>query len=301
MLRNSLRALLTEIIDYAGLFPPASEDMQTAVEHFAEYSDGPRNWLLGRFVVPVSSLPDFDVASGGHLPALEDAIPWRLTAIAGADLKADLEEIEAFNEAHVDPSRGLAVVDTLEMVIADPSHIEKVLDLVPDGLQPYFEAPSPRQSADIIQALAGTRGRAKIRTGGITPDSLPSPAMLARFLKKCARGNVPFKATAGLHHPVRGGHRLTLEPEGPTAVMHGFINIFLAATQLYSEGASEAVAAVLTETDPHAFRFGAEGVGWRGHFFDLEELEAGRANFAMSFGSCSFMQPIRDLLEIGWL
>jgi len=34
---------------------------------------------------------------------------------------------------------------------------------------------------------------------------------------------VPFKATAGLHHPLRCIHPLTHEPNSPAAAMHGFL------------------------------------------------------------------------------
>src|SRR3954466_16148905 len=44
---------------------------------------------------------------------------------------------------------------------------------------------------------------AKVRTGGVTPDAIPSAETLARFIHECARRRLAFKATAGLHHAIR--------------------------------------------------------------------------------------------------
>ena len=48
------RALLSELFDYAGLFPPARLDLDTAVRNYACYLDEPEAWMLSRFVVPAS-------------------------------------------------------------------------------------------------------------------------------------------------------------------------------------------------------------------------------------------------------
>ena len=61
------------------------------------------------------------------------------------------------------------------------------------------------------------------------PEAIPDPADLARFIAACAAAGVPWKATAGLHHPVRAEQALTYEPGAPRAVMHGFLNVFAAA------------------------------------------------------------------------
>lgn len=49
-----LRTLLIHAVDYAGLFPPAKLDMETAVRNYASYQEGEHSWALGRFIVPVS-------------------------------------------------------------------------------------------------------------------------------------------------------------------------------------------------------------------------------------------------------
>ena len=138
--------------------------------------------------------------------------------------------------------------------------------------------------------------RAKIRTGGLTPEAFPSCADLAHFLHACATANVPFKATAGLHHPVRSTHRPTYEADSPTAMMHGFVNVFLAAALLWHRGSSEADAlATLEETSPGAFHFDAKLRELARFFAHGGATEGGAPQFAISFGSCSFEEPIQIL------
>jgi hypothetical protein len=136
--------------------------------------------------------------------------------------------------------------------------------------------------------------RAKIRTGGITEDAFPSPEAVAAFIRACRREGVSFKATAGLHHPLRCVRPLTYEPNAAVSTMHGFVNVFMAAAM------PQEAEAILVETDPRAFTFTDLGAGWRSHHVEIEQLRAMR-QFAVSFGSCSFEEPINDLKDLGWL
>jgi len=137
--------------------------------------------------------------------------------------------------------------------------------------------------------------RAKIRTGGITPDAFPAIGSVAEFLRACKTKGVAFKATAGLHHPLRCVKPLTYEPNAPTGTMHGFLNVFLAAAMV------DHADAILAETDPAAFTFDDDHASWRGHRVTTDELRTMRRDFATSFGSCSFEEPIGDSRTLGWL
>jgi hypothetical protein len=55
----SINALLTAIVDYAGLFPPATLDLRQAMANYVQYSGTPDCWLLGKFVLPASRLDEF--------------------------------------------------------------------------------------------------------------------------------------------------------------------------------------------------------------------------------------------------
>ena len=142
---------------------------------------------------------------------------------------------------------------------------------------------------------------AKIRTGGVTADAIPPTRDVAAFLVGAARAGVSFKATAGLHHAIRAAHPLTYAADSPTAVMHGFVNVFLAAGLARAGGSLDEVAAILDETDPSAFRFEPAGVHWRSRAIALTQLQETRDRFARSFGSCSFTEPVQDLHAWGLL
>ena len=139
---------------------------------------------------------------------------------------------------------------------------------------------------------------AKVRTGGVKPEAIPSVEAVADFIRACAERRLAFKATAGLHHPVRAEHSLTYEPDAPRAVMHGFLNVFLAAG--FAWHGEPDIEPVLAETDPSAFRFD-ERACWRDRSLDAEQVREARTNFAHAFGSCSFEEPVRDLEALGLL
>ena len=152
-----------------------------------------------------------------------------------------------------------------------------------------FEGAKPGAFVEItgvalIPEIAKRGLRAKIRTGG---DAVPSIEQVADFLRACKTAGVAFKATAGLHHPIRRPIRKD--------AMHGFVNVFLAAAMV--DRAEE----ILREEDASAFVFEDDKVKWRGREVSVEELAKMRREFALSFGSCSFEEPIDDLKELGWL
>jgi hypothetical protein len=113
---------------------------------------------------------------------------------------------------------------------------------------------------------------------------------------------VPFKATAGLHHPVRALRPLTTELKGPSAVMHGFLNVFLAAAFVSCCGmAFDDAVGILGEEAPARFVVTEDAIAWGSFRVDVEALRAVRRTFATAFGSCSFEEPIEDLQAIGLL
>lgn len=140
--------------------------------------------------------------------------------------------------------------------------------------------------------------RAKIRTGSVTAEGFPSVEVVAEFLAACARAKVAFKATAGLHHAVRGVYALTYEPGSATATMHGFVNVFLAAALAWRGEDVGAVRATLEVEDAGAFVFGKRDVRWLGFMVTAAELETVRREFAIGFGSCSFTEPLEELKRL---
>jgi hypothetical protein len=138
----------------------------------------------------------------------------------------------------------------------------------------------------------------KIRTGGLKPEAIPGPADVAAFIAACAERRLPFKATAGLHHPIRAMYPLTYEAGAPQAVMHGFLNVLMASAFAW-HGEAE-IEPIISETDASAFSFD-QRAHWRNKSLGLAEIHDARLNFMHSVGSCSFDEPVADLQALGLL
>ncbi len=285
----ALETLLAELIDYSGLFAPAALPMADAVANHAQYVTGAERRLLGRFIVPLARLDEFAVAVDGLGDRRPTASrPWRVAVIAGP---ADTTALRAFSSRH----GGTLVIDTIETKADAPEQIPAIAAALGAQYTVYVEVPVRSDPTPLLAALAAVGLRAKIRTGGMTPDAFPSPAEVMRFLVACVELGVPFKATAGLHHPLRGEYRLTYEPDAAHGTMYGFLNIFLTAALLRAGHPASSVAPLLEERDARALAFSADGITWRGLTVTTAQLAAARTVLAASFGSCSFAEPVEDL------
>jgi hypothetical protein len=160
----------------------------------------------------------------------------------------------------------------------------------------YCEVPE-----EDLEAVREIGSYAKLRTGGTTPSAIPDGATISAFIRKCARLQLPFKATAGLHHPLRGMYKLTYADNAPVGCMHAFINLLFAACWLWSGGAEELTQIILNETDARAFSFEDVRASWREHVLSTGDITRARRDFIHSFGSCSFTEPVEALQELGWL
>lgn len=304
---SAVVALLAEAIDYAGLFPPAALDMPGAVAEYASYLESADRWALGKFVVPAARLEELaDVAratradrDGAYAPART----WRLSAVFAADVAGEMERVNAFHHAHGATGRGWSArVEAIEVRAQSADDVRAFAAAIPPEIDRFIEVPVSGDVGPLVRAIGSANAFAKIRTGGTTADAFPSSDDVARFLSACVTEGVRFKATAGLHHPVRGEYPLTYAPDSARGTMFGFLNIFLAAAFL-GAGESETVAgAVLDERRADAFRFDDHHVSWNGHTLSIDQLAVARAGTIRSFGSCSFREPIDELesLRLVW-
>ena len=220
----AISALLSNIIDYAGLYPPACLALSEVIANYERYRESPEAWMLNRLVLPASRLNAVDPK--GH---------WRVTLIADEepfDLPSCVESVETKDLRS----------------FTQPVYRELPLDDIEDGF-------------------------AKIRTAEISSEYLTT------FLMKAAARRLPFKATAGLHHPIR-------------AQQHGFINVFLAAAHAWHGADQDFVLDIINQTDPDKLL---------NHHLSVSQIAEARHDFAHSFGSCSFEEPIQDLQQLGWL
>jgi hypothetical protein len=296
---RALDALVAGLVDYAGLFPPASEGMRTALEHYASYFEGDDRAALGRFIVPVSRLRELEDAGGNLMPRGPGSEPWQLSALVADDARVAGDAILDFNSRHGPGSRdGHVVIDVVELKASTANDIARYRLELPKSLTAYFEIPIRGDVTPLIDAISRAGARAKVRTGGVTAESIPPATEVIDFIAACQHAGVPFKATAGLHHPIRGPYRLTYEPGSPAGTMYGFLNVFVAAALLYAGQSRSTAIAALEETDSRAFVFDDDAIVWRGKRLNAEQIEASRRDFAMSFGSCSFREPVDELAAL---
>jgi hypothetical protein len=286
----ALQALLARIIDYAGLFPPAGSSMSDAVANYAQYQASESAWALGRFVVPANRLAEFEAARS-RLPIRQT---WQLTCLIGDNLHDDSLRVHDFNRR----SRSIgAAVDSIEIKLGCGDRAQLLRQIPPSDVCVYFEV-SLDEPLEQLAAINKAGARAKLRTGGVTAEAIPSAEGVTGFLSRCADAGVAFKATAGLHHPVRSIHPLTYEPNAPRARMHGFLNVFLAAAFALQKVPQNEMAAVLNSENPADFYFDDIGARWRDSTLTTDQIRHTRDQFAISFGSCSFEEPLHDLRDV---
>lgn len=277
-----------ERIDYAGLFPPAALPLADAVAHFASYRESADAWALARFVLPVVRLEEFEAAAAPHLRGA----PWRLAVLAQP---TDADAIRAFNGRMA----GRAHIDAVESRASTVDDVEALAPLASLATT-YVEIPVREEPAALVAAIAGHGLRAKVRTGGVTAESFPLAGEVARFLVACAKHRVMLKATAGLHHPLRGEYALTYDAHAARGTMFGFLNLFLAASFARQGMDADELEELLDERDPGAFHVTDDQVTWSGHTLAVDVLANDRDHFAVSFGSCSFREPLDDLSALSF-
>lgn len=308
----TVQTLMTGLIDYAGLFPPAKLDMPTAAANFARDRAGPHAFALNRFICTASRLDEFTehgrmlmpgtYATSGYREMAHVGEPWRVSVVCDRPLVESLDAIDAFNERHAIDDGGLARADAIELRAEDSAFIDEAIDEIPADTAAFFEIPLDTDFRGMIAALSGNPGiGAKVRCGGVEPGMIPTVDRIAAFIAACAAADVPFKATAGLHHPVRAEQNLTYEPDPPRAMMHGYLNVFIAAALARSLRLSvDEIEDVLGETDHTAFTLDESHAGWRDRLIDGTQLALSRERFCLGYGSCSFTEPIDELRELGW-
>lgn len=321
----TLRAMLTEIVDYAGLFPPARLDLAPAVQNYNTYRDQPEQWMLARFVCPAARLAE-------AIPLIEnrppDAPPLRFSVLGRSGdnresfcthFREDLAETAAFcakqgSRVAVEAfevrlpadwagrnTKGrffrriaqLAREDGRDMI--NPSYFEVALDGDwRDEVAAAVEHLADFNGDDARTALppAGL----KLRCGGLEPAAFPTCEQVASVIELCRDAAVPLKFTAGLHHPIRHMNHAA------RTYVHGFVNVFAAGILAYSLGLEHHdIRAILEEEDPGAFSFSDEFLGWNDAEATISEITYARKHRVIAFGSCSFDEPREDLRALGWL
>jgi hypothetical protein len=298
----SLRALLSRSVDYAGMFPPCSLELDAALKNQAQYVRSPDSWILSTFVLPIGKSAD----AAKLVSQFDHQHPLRVSALGGrtenrkdflSELKNATEAIRSFQSQHMN----YAPIVQLEMSLpqeVDLAQLNEVAAVFADlKIQIFLETPA-ETAEQTIALLARANQPAlgyKLRTGGVTADVFPSSVQIARALLASAKHHVPIKFTAGLHHPVR-----QFRDEVKTE-MHGFLNVLGAGVLSAEHHWDEAqTIEMLEDQRAGSFEFHDTVFAWRDWEVTIDRIKA-RRKFVTSFGSCSFDEPREDLHALNLL
>lgn len=304
---NALREFLKNLIDYAGMFPPANLSLDAAIQNYAAYQQGDDAWMLGRFVCFAAQLAELDA----YAKLFDKGAPLKISALGMKNptrenfahaFETTRAQIETFNEKW--RARGCA--DAAE--IALPANFDEIYFLadawakngetrqVKLFVEIPFDSAWTASLARVLDALAAQNIGFKLRTGGIVASAFPSTEQIARAIIACRERRVPLKCTAGLHHPLRH-----FDASVQTK-MHGFVNVFGAGLLASAHNLdANTLQTILEDEDASHFRFDENGFAWRECFVSNETIAQLRGDALLSFGSCSFDEPREDLRALGWL
>ena len=335
-MKGSLKTFMKSLIDYAGLFPPAKLPLKDAINEYAQLLESENSWMLGKFIIPISRLNELDE----FLPLFKNTGPLRLSVLGGGgeseeeylkNIKKNVSDINSYRQKHGDKIKievieckmptGPLNEDTVNQATQTLNqnklyHFHEFSELPYVGIN--YSTDEDESDWDdnilpIIELLAKTDNAGmKLRCGGITKEAFPSVEQVAAMIQTCAIKKIPLKFTAGLHHPIR--HFADEYDE----YMHGFINTFTASifastfpipkTDQEKFRMFILLSHMIDDQTPENFSFEEEKIIWqvrddRETTFELtsENITNARKENAISYGSCSFEEPIDDLTELGWM
>ncbi|MCH7725564.1 MAG: hypothetical protein IH991_03640 [Planctomycetes bacterium] len=312
-MNECLQALLANSIDYAGVFPPAELSLQDAVHECSRFQSQADSWMLGSFICPAAKIEQFYSLSESFPSRQAVSIVARATSNAESaleDLQRLVKAVEQFQESHSDFVKVVALELKPPFDVLDGSpdahpavFLEAVMELLHSSTladQVFCELQLSKQSVDAVSLIASTSSGLllglKLRTGGLEPAAFPTVDEVASFIAACRDASVFWKATAGLHQPLRHYDSKI------GAWHHGFLNLFAAAVfaQIYNLSEHE-IREVLENEMGSAFRFGPEYLCWNDFKATKEQIESARLQSLVSFGSCSFDEPREGLQSLGLL
>ena len=294
---DAVTAAFTRFFDYAGLFPPAGLAMDDVMGRYGAYRSGPDAWMLGRVIVPAERLDEAQAAARAAGATAES--PWPASVLVGDVVRS--RDVAQNVLALARPGSAL-IVEAVEAAAPAADEVVELASIWPDDLERYVEIPTAGDTDALLRALNATAQSGKIRAGGINGEQFPATLDIARILVRAARDGVAFKATAGLHHAIRGSYRLTYEPGSASGTMHGFVNLLLASTLLKAGRIDEDLAdACLDDDRPEAFKLSGRAGSWLNGVVTYGEISEARRALLRSVGTCSFEEPVAeiDALDFG--
>ena len=75
---GSLRTLVWNLIDYAGLYPPTALPLERVAEKYEAYRTSPERWMLNRVVLPAAKLAEARMDENWRVSLLVERDPGTL-------------------------------------------------------------------------------------------------------------------------------------------------------------------------------------------------------------------------------
>jgi hypothetical protein len=293
-----MERVLSGVIDYAGIFPPAKLSLEDAVANYLGYLEGPDAWIVGRFVCSSARLEDLTVELERH--SIREPIPVTVVGSGGStrnEWESGLERDAGLLNGFEQRSATYARLEGYEVRIpSNEAAADFLLDL--QGFQDvdvFVELPWGPGMVPALGAVAETEWiAAKARTGGLERSAIPGSEQLAEFLRTCSHLDLEFKLTAGLHEPFA-------HDDPDLGRMHGFLNV-LGALALGDRHdlSSREIAEILNSGEGQTLIFQGDSVRWKEWEAGADDVQAARELF-VSFGSCSIDEPVAGLGRAGLL
>lgn len=325
MISNSLKQLITHLIDYAGLFPPASLPLKEAYEQFTGYINESDEWILSKFICPakqLSSLAELINSDENNYKPFSISVLGRSGTNSEEFIKGTAEDVNLIIQ-FLQQTKNKFLTDAFEvrlpedLVLGDnPDAMYEVMNStaaiikenVPFYVKVFFEIPLKNDWKSSVNNFASAlkkhneffgqdenfpRSGFKLRTGGVEASAFPSPEQIAYVINASYENQLPLKFTAGLHHPFRHFN------ETVKTKMHGFLNVFGAGVLLYGNDLLEQdLIDILSDEDAENFKFDDNNLRWKEFKSPVKVIENARKNFVISYGSCSFDEPREDLINL---
>ncbi|GMQ98978.1 MAG: hypothetical protein BMS9Abin17_1519 [Acidimicrobiia bacterium] len=297
-------ASFAALIDYAGLFPPASLDIGRAVAGYRSARSSPARWVVGRFLCPSSRLVELAGDLTSSIRPGEDR--WEVGVILESEPSGSIGTAAAGAQAFHIEMQPAAVVASAEAKITDRSvsGVAATIDTI-SSIQPEIFAflevdrsTSIRdQVVNVAEALKarGGVGGVKLRCGGADASMFPSTAEVTEFILATTAQSLPFKATAGLHQPVRHFD------DAIDTWRHGFVNVLIASGAAARGESTATVEAIVSETDRGAFSVSPAFATWRDISIPGSAMRRTRRDGFVAYGSCEFNEPVEALADLAFL
>lgn len=317
---KSLHIFTSKLIEYAGLFPPANLDLKSAFNNYLSYAlNSPYSWMLAKFICPASKLAELDKLIESEKITFGYQLSFSILGLSSVhssefldSISRDVSLISNFNTKY----SGMINVDAFEMRLPNDIFsikgdrvLQDMIRLTSEKLEKikgkppclFFEAPPNENLPALAEAIsahikAGGKSGYKLRTGGVEASAFPSSEKIASAIITCKNFEIPMKFTAGLHHPIRHYN------DSVNTKMHGFINVFSAGILhcCYSLE-HDVIVEMLSDENPENFKFTDNSMQWKNLIVLSSKVEEARKNFMLSYGSCSFDEPVDDLKSLGLL